>query len=228
MTKLHLAYCSGEAAKFACSNWHYSRKLPSFKTARFGVWEDENFIGAVVFSHPLPPLRKTFGVQKMRIVELSRVALAEHKTPVSRILAVALRLLFETNPKIELVISFADTEQGHHGGVYQAGGWLYTGAQSSGPRYRDGLKPMHSRVYHQMRREQKNTDHIVRYEGSVKHRYVKFGPAASSGLEGRVKQMLKSYPKRTKPSSEASGFRSVEGGAIPTRALQSSQVVANG
>ncbi len=39
-----------DAAKYAVRHWHYSRSLPCSKTARFGVWEDDKFIGAVVFA----------------------------------------------------------------------------------------------------------------------------------------------------------------------------------
>jgi hypothetical protein len=28
---------------------------------------------------------------------------------------------------LRLIVSFADTAQGHHGGIYQAAGWIYSG-----------------------------------------------------------------------------------------------------
>ena len=49
-------------------------------------------------------------------------------SPVSRVLAVSVRLLHRAMPGLRLVVSFADTAEGHHGGIYQANGWTYLGA----------------------------------------------------------------------------------------------------
>lgn len=48
--KLRIDWCSYDAAMYAVQHWHYSRSLPCSKTARLGVWENEKFIGAVVFA----------------------------------------------------------------------------------------------------------------------------------------------------------------------------------
>jgi len=55
------------------------------------------------------------------------VALDKHRAPVTRIVAIALRQLKRLNPDLRLVVSFADPMQGHLGGIYQAGNWLYLG-----------------------------------------------------------------------------------------------------
>jgi hypothetical protein len=47
---LKLDWCSYDAAWYAVKHWHYSRSLPSSKTARIGAWENSKFIGAIVFA----------------------------------------------------------------------------------------------------------------------------------------------------------------------------------
>lgn len=126
MTNLKIAFATFEAAKFAVEHWHYSKSMPSAKSVKFGVWEDGKFKGAVIFSlganrHIAGP----YGLKQEQVCELTRVALQEHKTPVSRIVAIALKLLKKSNPGLKLVISYADLDRGHEGKIYQAGGWLF-------------------------------------------------------------------------------------------------------
>ena len=52
---LHLDWCSYEAAKYAVEHWHYSHSLPIGKLVKIGVWEDDQFIGAVVFGYGANP-----------------------------------------------------------------------------------------------------------------------------------------------------------------------------
>ncbi len=217
---LYVAGCSLEAARFACERWHYLKKLPSFKTRRYGVWEHGRFRGALVFSHPLPHIRKTFGVEKMRIVELARVALYDHEAPVSQIVAVTIRLLSRANPLIRLFVSYADSGQGHHGGIYQAGGWHYTGLRETMPSWWIGSRRVHDRIHGQMRVDKLDTSHMVSKPEAPKHRYILFGPAVTSLQREKVLDVVEPYPKPTKQRSAASAYQVEEGGANPTRGLQ--------
>jgi hypothetical protein len=125
---LRLAGCRRKDAEFACQRWHYSRKLPAGKLVTIGVWEDGKPIGAVVFGRGANcNIGSRFGLKQTEAVELVRVALKAHRSPVSRIVAIALRLLRKQSPGLRLVVSYADPQQGHVGGIYQAGGWLYLG-----------------------------------------------------------------------------------------------------
>jgi hypothetical protein len=47
--QLRLDWATHEAAKFACEHWHYSGCIPKSKIAKIGVWENERFIGVVIF-----------------------------------------------------------------------------------------------------------------------------------------------------------------------------------
>ena len=125
---LKIDWATHEAAKYAVENWHYSKSIPKSKLVKIGVWENQKFIGVVIFSSGATPnLGSPYGLTQRECVELSRVALNKHFTPVSRILSIALKFLVNVNPKLRLVVSFADRDQSHHGGIYQATNWIYDG-----------------------------------------------------------------------------------------------------
>lgn len=128
MVDLKLAFCSHEAAKFACEHWHYSGCMPTAKTVKIGVWENGEYIGVVIYScGASPQSHMPFSLKREQVCELTRVALKAHMSSVSRIVAISLRMLKKQSPGLKLVISFADPEQDHHGGIYQAGNWIYLG-----------------------------------------------------------------------------------------------------
>ncbi len=45
---LRISFASQEAARFACVNWHYSKRIPTSKLVRFGVWENGRFVGVLL------------------------------------------------------------------------------------------------------------------------------------------------------------------------------------
>jgi hypothetical protein len=142
---LVLGWATPEAVRFACTHFHYSRAVPTPPHVAFGVWEREHFRGVVVFSRGASAaIGSPFGLTQREICELSRVALAEHDAPVSRIVAIALRLLRAHSPGVRLVVSYADPQAGHVGAVYQAMNWAYLGQTSATRAYRDPT----GRVWH--------------------------------------------------------------------------------
>jgi len=103
--------------------------MPVGAVVTFGVWEDR-FIGAVVFSKGAGGTTKRatrYGLERIEAAELARVALTTHKAPVTQIVAESLRRLKKVNPGLRLVISYADTRFGHHGGIYQASNRTHAG-----------------------------------------------------------------------------------------------------
>ena len=123
---LKIDWCTYEAAKFACLNWHYSKSIPVSKIVKIGVWEDDVFKGAVLFSRGATPMiGRPYNLKQTEICELTRIALRDHKTPVSRIVAISVKFLKKNSPGLRLVISYADVDQGHLGKIYQASNWVY-------------------------------------------------------------------------------------------------------
>src|SRR6185312_15094859 len=121
--ELKLDWCSHQAAKYAVGHWHYSKRMPKSKIAKIGVWENNKFIGVVLYGvGATSDLVKAYGLRQEQGCELVRVALREHESPVTRIVAISLKMLKRAFPGLRCVVSFADPQQGHVGGIYQGGG----------------------------------------------------------------------------------------------------------
>jgi len=52
---LKVDFCSYDAALYACKHWHYSKVLPASKLVKIGAWEDDRFIGCIIFSRGASP-----------------------------------------------------------------------------------------------------------------------------------------------------------------------------
>ena len=73
---LKLDFCSHEAARYSVLQWHYSKRMPIGRIVKFGVWEDGDFIGAILFARGASPhLGDKYGLQQTEVCELVRVAL---------------------------------------------------------------------------------------------------------------------------------------------------------
>ncbi|AUQ66219.1 protein Mom [Phaeobacter inhibens] len=120
--------------------------MPTGKTVKIGAFEAGRFIGAVVFSRGATPrIGSPYGLEQVEVCELTRVALDNHKAPVTQIISEALAMLKALNPGLRLVISYAALEEGHHGGIYQAGNWIYEDCVAS-HAFEDGDKLVHGRT----------------------------------------------------------------------------------
>jgi hypothetical protein len=219
-----LAWVERGAAEFACRHWHYSHRMPSGRLMVLGVFENERFIGVVIFGRgSTPKIGMPYNLVQGEVCELVRIALNNHRTPVSRIIAVSLRMLKKRCPGMKLIISYAAAEEGHHGGVYQANGWVYEGAVGSHAfeilGKRTHARTISSRYKSGIASEkwlQENVDPFARkVTGLVRHKYLMpLNPTIRSRLESRAKP----YPKRVKQAM--SGDHLDSGGVAPTHALQ--------
>lgn len=132
---LKIDWATYEATKYACTHWHYSKSVPVGKLIKVGAWEDEKFIGVVIFSRGASPqIGRPYNLTQLECCELTRVAMRTHKCFVSEVLAEAIKFLKKMCPNMRLIISYADIEQGHYGGIYQATNWIYEG-KAVGARY---------------------------------------------------------------------------------------------
>ena len=219
---LRIDWATHEAAKYACENWHYSGTVPSPLTKPFkvGVWEDRKFIGVVVYTVGVSAaLNAGYGIGRQEVCELQRVALTSHKSAVSRIVAISLKFLKRANPKLKLVVSFADQYQGHHGGIYQAGNWIYSGETYSGVAYfdKDG-RQVHPRNVG--RSEGYDKSGVKKYAKSdlrmerrpAKHRYLM---PLDAEMRERILPLSKPYPKRAKQAMTDDQSAQRRGGTDP-------------
>lgn len=143
---LKVDWCTHEAARHAVEKWHYSRRMPMPPLVKIGAWEDGKYIGCVLFSRGANQnIGAPYGLTQTECCELVRVALRDHAAPVTRIVAIALRFLRKNAPGIRMVVSYADPSEGHHGGIYQGGGWTYVGRSSESTQYLQDGRWKHSR-----------------------------------------------------------------------------------
>ncbi len=228
---LKIDWATHEAARFAVENWHYSEVLPVPPLVKVGAWEDGKFIGVVIFSRGANNnLLKPFGLTCVEGCELTRVALTQHKTQVSRIIKMAMMFLKKNSPSLRLIVSFADPSEGHHGGIYQAGNWIYTGLRPPTTEFiaPDG-KQWHGRMV--------SKDGKIKVQGKYrscwktsqctpvikqgKHRYLM---PLDTEMRKQILTLSKPYPKRASSETvDTSGNLPEKGGLIPTDALQLSE-----
>lgn len=221
--ELKLDWCSYAAAKYAVEHWHYSQALPKGKNVYLGVWESGLFVGTVIFGTGAGNATsgKAYGLGFMEMAELVRVALREHSTPVSRIIAIAVRLLVGKCPGLRMLISFADPMQGHHGGIYQAAGWMYCGrsAVSTIVQMPDGRR-MHERAFDPgkwTRHGKSKPTNAQRLQTCGKYRYLM---PLDAEIRARILPLAQPYPKRAGSiAANAPASLAGEGGAAPTPAL---------
>ena len=228
--ELKIDWCGHDAAMYAVKNWHYSKSLPVPPLVKIGVWENSKFIGCVLFSRGANRNMLTpYGLKITEGCELVRVALTAHATPVTRIVAIALRFLRSHCPKLRLVVSFADPSEGHHGGIYQGGGWVFVGDSGSSMEYTDKRgKRWHprmispsgvKRVFGKVRRVL-TPDQCTVVQKPGKHRYLM---PLDAEMRERIKPLARPYPKRAGgDTTDTPVFQTGEGGSTPTSALQSS------
>jgi hypothetical protein len=205
---LFLGFCLRVAADFACRAFHYSRTMPAGRLVCVGAWEQEAFIGAVVFGRGASSeIHSPFGLQQSEVVELCRVALGPHQSPTSRIVALAVRLLRRQSPGLRLIVSYADPEHGHVGVIYQAMGWVYLGVTN-----RESLIRLNGRLYHprtvasryRTRSIEWLRQHVAADAGHVrtlpKFRYAL---PLDDGMRERLAPRAHPYPKRPKEQAPA-------------------------
>jgi len=210
---LRIDWATHAAAKYACENWHYSKCLPVGKLVKVGAWESGKFIGVVLFGRGANNnMLKPFGLEQDEGCELVRIALTSHATPVSRIAAQAMRFLKRQSDGLRLIVSYADPEAGHHGGIYQAGNWLYTGPSSAAIKVFYKGKWSHKKTVDDAGVSQTL---LPKKKVPGKHRYLM---PLDAEMKARIMPLAKPYPKRAK--DQAASYPDALGGETPTRALQ--------
>ena len=134
---MRVSKASYEAAKFACLNFHYAKAVPVVQFV-YNIWNDSNeWCGVIIFGggatrHIATPYDKWQG----QVVELERVALngKQGHGKTSQAVGMCLKELHREAPWIDLVVSYADIDQGHKGVLYQSTNWVYTGIKNADSR----------------------------------------------------------------------------------------------
>ena len=206
---LRIDWATHAAAKYACENWHYSKSVPVPPLVKVGAWENGKFIGVVIFSRGASSnLMKPYGIQQDEGCELTRIAMTSHESPVSRVVRLAMQFLKRKSPELRLIVSFADPQYGHHGGIYQAGNWLYVGDTAKGREYWKEGKRLHSRqvsekgwnIQQGVKRKTVKPSECRIVETNGKHRYLM---PLDAEMRAQIEPLAKPYPKRDKQAMTA-------------------------
>ena len=167
---------------------HYAKRMPSISYA-YGLFREGVLVGVVTFGSPASaPLCKGIAGEGNRdkVIELNRLVLRDNlKNEASYLVSNAIKLL----PKPKIIVSYADTAQGHSGYIYQACNFYFTG--TSKPRTdmaaKDGKHPRHHLG-----------DKTNRVARSAKHRYVYIHGSKSDKrrlLKALNYPIIEEYPK---------------------------------
>lgn len=177
---------------------HYAHRIPSVSHA-YGLYRDKELVGIVSYGVPASStlLGGVCGKEHAeKVMELNRLIVQEGlpKNSSSFLVGRSLKLL----PKPKIVVSYADTGQGHVGYIYQATNFLYTGLSSRflDPKVR-GLEHQHHATYaHGKTNAELRAEYGERLyfeERKRKHRYIYFVGCPELRKELRYKVMP--YPK---------------------------------
>jgi hypothetical protein len=157
---------------------HYAKRIPQIMHS-FGLYVDGALKGVVTYGIPASPAL-CMGIcgkeYSDKVLELNRLCLMENnKNESSFLVSHSIQLL----PKPTIVVSYADTSQGHVGYVYQATNFLYTGLSANRVDWTiKGMEHKHSKTISDgMTLEsikEKYGDDFYYTERSRKHRYIFF------------------------------------------------------
>jgi hypothetical protein len=193
--------------------------MPVGKLVKVGAWENGKFIGVVMFGRGAnKSIGAPFDLDQTECCELVRIALTTHKTPVSRIMMIAIKFLKISNDNMKMIVSFADSSQNHYGGIYQATNWIYNGMTSPADEYIYKGKIWHGRAFRKSYGSHLNyiDKGLKIVSGSSKHRYLM---PLDKEVRSKVQLLSKPYPKRVTKANSSDQLES--GGAVPTDMLQS-------
>lgn len=174
--------------------------MPSISYA-FGLYDDRTLVGVLTIGKPASPFicMGVCGKEYSDFVyELNRLCVNEQleKNVLSYFVGNAFKLIQDN----VIIVSYADTAYGHHGYIYQATNWVYTG-QTKPMRDKqiigNGTHARHNNVY-----EQEGEWEWV--DRSIKHRYVYFIGKRAKEFRNALKYNIEAYPKGDNTRYDAS------------------------
>lgn len=168
---------------------HYAQRIPSI-SYRYGLFKGDELKGVCTIGKPASPslCKGICGEEyRDRVYELNRLVV-EDGLPKNTLSWFVGQVLRELKEEDLILVSYADEGMGHHGYIYQATNWIYTGkTRQRTDKYTPSGK--HSRHYD-------NKYNHLRKVRSSKHRYVYFtGKSRKKFLKLLNYPIIKEYPK---------------------------------
>lgn len=189
---------------YACKRFHYAKSVPAAHRFDYSVFNDDGeWCGVILYSYgSTPHIGKQYGLFAGEVLELIRVALNGKQECTSQAVSMTLKRLHHDNPQVKMVVSFADSGQGHIGTIYQASNWMYVGVSEGGTYFCVNGKNMHYKTV--VSQGWKNNIHwlienvdknATTYRGGDKYKYLYF---FDRKLRKKFASLSLPYPKDKK------------------------------
>ena len=199
---------------FECKEWlmykHYAKRIPPIEYA-FGLFDNLGISqGIVTYGTPVANSLREIFYPKYKLMELNRLVINEglEKNVLSFLVSQSLKML----PKPLSIVSYADTSQNHHGYIYQATNWIYTGLSAEFKDYMvKGMEHLHGASIFDLSRGQENRvewlkqkfgDKLYMKDRPRKHRYFIF-----IGNKKDCKKMKQMLPYKIEPYPKGNNVR---------------------
>lgn len=199
---------------YLCKEWclkkHYAKRLPPIQHA-FGLFDSDNILqGICTYGTPVSSTLRELWGNKYKLMELNRLVINEglDKNVLSFFVSNTLKLM----PKPMVLVSYADTSKTHHGYIYQATNWVYTGLSAIFKDYYvKGMEHLHNGTIMDMSRGQENRvdwlrnkfgENLIMIDRPRKHRYFYF-----IGNKKQCKEMKKMLPYKLEPYPKGDNIR---------------------
>lgn len=143
---MRLRKATRKEIEWACKRFHYAKAVPACKWA-YSVFNDSReWCGVIIYSSGASPqIGKPYGLFQGEVLELVRVALNGMQKCTSAAVSASLRMVKKDSPNTRMIVSYADSEQGHIGTIYQACNWMYVGVSKGHAYYEVNGKRLHSK-----------------------------------------------------------------------------------
>ena len=192
-----------EAIPMIVNNHYLHRKCQIIYS--FGLFSYGGLKGVITYGNPpSPSLQKgVCGPEETKnVIELNRLWIDDNmpKNSESFLIASTLKMIEK-----EIVVSFADSEQGHLGVIYQATNWIYTGLSDKHTEWKIEGSEKHSRAYsHQYTLGQLKEmfgDKLQIKQRSRKYRYVYINARSKKRRKELIEKLR--YPSLPYPKHQA-------------------------
>lgn len=186
-----------------CKEWlmykHYAKRM-SLITYSFGLYDKEHILqGICTFGLASPKInggKSIFNTYESTVIELNRLVVNDDldKNVLSYFVSICLKSL----PKNICVISFADPSNGHHGYIYQATNWIYTGRTEKGGKNKNYI--LNNTNYHALTITEKwfeKLNYVYDKNKTLTDNWISIGGIVED-FELKYRYIKILYPKKTR------------------------------
>ena len=181
---------------------HYAKRIPPIQFS-FGLYDSKGILqGCVTFGTPVSSTLRNLWNNDFKLMELNRLVVNEGLG--KNVLSWFVSNSFNFLPKPLVIVSYADTSKDHHGYIYQATNFYYTGLSIPFKDYYiKGMEHLHNGTIMDLSRGKENRvawlkekfgDNLIMVERARKHRYFIF-----LGDKRQKKKMLQMLPYEIQP-----------------------------